>query len=74
MLSIKDMVKDNQKAHFQYYFDGALWFKTEVGNFEFPVPVSDLGTASVKNEEKALLLMRYIRKHIDFIEKAKENN
>lgn len=62
-ISIKDMVKDNKQATFLYYRDGDLWYATEDG-FKFPVPVSDVGNATFPATEKALLLMRYIRKHL----------
>lgn len=39
------------------------------GYFKFPVPISDIGNATFNREEKALLMMRYIRKHIETIEK-----
>jgi hypothetical protein len=39
--------------------------------FEFPVPITDIGTATFHNAEKALLLMRYVRKHLDMLEEAK---
>ena len=35
--------------------------------FEFPVPISDIGTATFLAEDKALLFMRYIRKHLDLL-------
>lgn len=62
-MNIKDMVKDNKQATFQYYRKGELWYKTECG-FMFPVPVSDVGDGTFNATEKAMLLMRYIRKQI----------
>lgn len=62
-----------KNAHVTSYSDGQLWYKTDDG-FEFPVPVGDInevGNATFKSTEKAILLMRYIRKHINFIEKAR---
>ena len=64
MRSIKDMVKDNQTVTFTHYSDGDLWYKTECG-FGFPVPISDIGTATFKATDKALLFLRYIRKHVN---------
>lgn len=66
------MVKDNKKVHFQYYRTGELWYKTEDG-FEFPVPIHDTGDACFLVEDKAILFMRYIRKHMESISKAKED-
>lgn len=68
ILNIKTMVENNKKARFVRYANGNLIYITECG-FEFPVPISDLGNATVNHEEKALLLMRYIRKHIQEVQK-----
>lgn len=71
-LSVKDMVKDNKKVSFSYYKDSELWYETQDG-FLFPVPTSDIGNATFLKEDKAILFMRYIKKHIDVLEK-KDNN
>ena len=60
-MSIKDMVKD-KKVTFSHYCDGYLYYTTECG-FKFPVPVSDIGTATFLNEDRAILFMRWIRAH-----------
>ena len=59
MKSILEMVK-NKKVNFNFYRSGELWYKTEDG-FDFPVPINDTGNAVFKNEDKAILFMRYIR-------------
>ncbi len=64
MRAIKDLVKD-QTAVFVRYQDGNLMYL--VKDFEFPVPLKDLGATIVHSEEKAILLMRYIRKHLELI-------
>lgn len=71
-MNLKEMVIDNKKVMFQFYRSGELWYKTETG-FEFPVPISDIGDSVFLNEDKALLFMRYIRKHIAYLEKAKQD-
>jgi hypothetical protein len=71
MSSIKDMVKDNKKVHFTFYRDRQLFYQTECG-FEFPVPIDNIGNATFLAEDKAILFMRYIRKHLETIEKARE--
>jgi len=68
-MNIKDMVKDNKKVRFTFYREGYLYYKTECG-FEFPVPISDTGEASFLAEDKAMLFMRYIRKHIEELKKG----
>lgn len=70
MHNLKDMVSGGKLVTFTHYFDGNLWYKTEDG-FSFPVPVSDIGTATFIASDRAMLFMRYIRKHLELIsEKA----
>lgn len=64
--STKEMVNNNQKVHFKFYRDGELWYATDCG-FEFPVPITDAGTATFLVEDRAILFMRYIRKHREYI-------
>ena len=66
MNTIKDMVKDNKQVYFQYYREGNMYYQTECG-FEFPVPLSDVGTATLLKQDKALIFMRYIRQHMSAI-------
>lgn len=33
--------------------------------FEFPVPLDDVGDATLEKEDKAIMFMRYIRKAIE---------
>lgn len=73
MNSIKDMVAGGKKVTFVHYRQNELWYTTECG-FEFPVPIEDIGDATFMASEKAMLLMRYIRKHIEFLNKAKAEN
>ncbi len=61
-MQIKDIVKD-QNAHFVFFRDQCLFYETDNG-FQFPVPVTETGSATFNSEEKAILLMRYIRKHL----------
>lgn len=63
-MRIKDHIVGNVK--FQYYRDGQLYYKTEPGML-FPVPIEDIGNATFLAEDKAILFMRYIRKHLESI-------
>ena len=63
---IKEMIRNNKKVTFEFYRQKELWYKTECG-FEFPVPIDDTGNGVFLNEDKAMLFMRYIRKHIESI-------
>lgn len=69
MTSIKDIVKGNN-AHFVYFRDRALFYETDDG-FQFPIPIDEAGSATFNAEEKAILLMRYIRKHMAETKKAR---
>jgi len=70
MLTLKEMVSPGKKVKFDYYRQGELWYVTDDG-FEFPVPTSDCGDACFLSEDKAMLFMRYIRKHIESIDRAR---
>ena len=61
MIDIKRAVKDKRNCVFAYYRDGSLWYRTHDDEL-FPVPVEDIGTATFLAVEKAILLMRYMRK------------
>lgn len=68
------MVRDNKKVKFLYYQQGELWYETETG-FKFPVPINDTQDGKFPAEDKALLYMRYIKRHIKMIEESiKETN
>lgn len=64
-----DFVKNDNKAYFQFYRNGVLYYNVKVCNgtdyYQFQIPIEDLGNATVENTEKALTLMRYIRKGLD---------
>jgi len=68
-MSIKEYVAGPVK--FKRYHKGNLWYVTENG-FEFPVPVEDTGDAEFLSMDKGMLYMRWIRKHLDVVEKAKQ--
>lgn len=68
---LKDMIKDHKKVRFSFYREQELWYITEDG-FEFPVPLHEVGNSTFMAEDRAILFMRYIRKHMELIEKAKK--
>lgn len=73
MISVREMVANDRKVRFTHFKAGELWYVTETG-FAFPVPVTDdkeIGDASFLAEDKAMLFMRYIRKHLAFLEQAR---
>lgn len=65
--NIKNMVKD-KKVTFVKYRKGELIYMTECG-FEFPVPIDDTGDGVFFAEDKAITFMRYIRLHIENIQR-----
>lgn len=67
---ITDYVKNGACVEFSFYRAGELWYVTDCG-FEFPVPITDVGNAVFLNKDKAILFMRYIRKHLESIEEGK---
>lgn len=70
MLTVAQMVKDNKRVDFIFYKDQSLWYKTEC-NFVFPVPLSEIGNTMFPANEKAIVFMRYIRKHHESVSGAK---
>lgn len=67
MRKIKDLVK-NKTVSFSHYRAKNLYYRVEGEDFEFPVPIEDTGEATFPSNEKALLFMRYIRKHLQTLE------
>ena len=61
MIDIKRAVRGGLQVRFLYYRDGSLWYSTYFDEV-FPVPIEDIGNATFNAEEKAILLMRYMRK------------
>jgi hypothetical protein len=80
---LMQMVGNNNQVQFVRYHDGQLWYVVAYTTgvlglpmdgeyFEFPVPVSDIGTATFLAKDRAMLFMRYIRKHMEMLEEAKK--
>ncbi len=69
--TIKELVIGNYNVTFQYYTCGNLWYKHDNG-FLFPVPISaaETGDGVFNNVEDARLFMRWMRKHIEFLNNA----
>jgi hypothetical protein len=67
-MDIKAIVKDNT-VRFVKYRKGFAYYAVRVPaegvDYVFPVPLSDVGDATLLASDKALLFMRYIRKAID---------
>lgn len=76
--AIKDVMRE--QATFVKYEDGKLWYQIIYKSdgmtalFDFPVPVDDAGGGSFGSSERALTLMRWVRKHIEFLNAAVVNS
>lgn len=70
MSTLKEMVSSGKVVRFVFYRAKELWYTTECG-FEFPVPIDDVGDATFLASDKAIMLMRYIRKHMAMLAEAK---
>lgn len=68
-MDIKSLYKTQEQVHFQYFRDGEFWYKTDSG-FLFPVPLVDLGKATLNATDKATLFVRYIRKYQETLTSA----
>lgn len=64
--NIAEIIKDN-KVCFSYYRAAVVyynvWYKKIA--YQFPVRLDDVGDATLMNEDKAIMFMRYIRKAIE---------
>ena len=64
-MDIKDIVKDNT-VHFARYRQGYAYYTvhvaTDAADYTFPVPLDDIGDATLLATDKAMVFMRYIRK------------
>jgi hypothetical protein len=70
MVDIKTLVGPGKTVKFVRYRKGELWYVAE-GGFEFPVPIEDTGDGEFLAEDRAAFFMRYIRKHLAYIEQAR---
>lgn len=62
--NLKDeVVGEDKKVKFIYLLNRQLWYRTNSG-FEFPVPVEDTDGAKFLADDRAMVFMKWIRKHI----------
>lgn len=63
--TITEIVKGNT-ANFSYYRAGVMYYSILVEDltYTFPVYLDDIGDATLNNQEKAIMLMRYVRRAI----------
>ena len=67
-MDIKEIVKNNE-VRFAFYRQGVAYYNVRVpsagSEYTFPVPLSDVGDATLLATDKALLFMRYIRQALE---------
>jgi hypothetical protein len=67
-MNVKDIVKDN-RVRFLRYPQGVMYYSVAApgasSEHMFPVPLGDIGDATLHAEDKAIIFMRYIRKAIE---------
>jgi hypothetical protein len=61
-LDIKEYVRGDAK--FCYYRKDNLYYECENG-YVFPIPIDDTGDASFPAQERAMMMMRWIRKALE---------
>lgn len=66
MIDLKTLIKDN-KVKFDFYRAGVMYYTvtSHCITHRFPVRLDDIGDATLLNEDRAILFMRYIRKAIE---------
>jgi len=68
-MEIKDIanIVKNNEVNILFYRAGVIYYGIEyLGiKYQFPVRLDDIGDATLLNKDKAILLMRYIRKAIE---------
>lgn len=67
---LKDCVSQTAKVTFLRYQNAELWYVCDNG-FEFPVPISDCGTACFNATDKSTFFMRWIRRHLEVLTHTK---
>jgi len=72
-MNIKDIVGNNNRVYFNRYKKGVFYYRVRATLdkddpnslrpvlLEFPVPVEDVGDATMLDEDRAMLFMRWIR-------------
>lgn len=65
-MTITEIVKDNQ-VEFSFYRAGNFYYRIKVKEayYLFPVPIDDIGQATLLASDKAIMFMRYIRQALE---------
>ena len=68
--SLRELVGPDKKVTFSHYKEGSLWYQCDNG-FSFPVPISDTDDAMFLAKDNSVVLMRWIRRHLKYLEEVK---
>lgn len=65
-MSLVDIIKKSERAFFLRYRHQMMYYGVMVDGilYEFPIPLEDIGDATLHNSEKSIMVMRYIRRAI----------
>ena len=69
--TLKELVTGGRFARFHHFKDGYLFYNVDTFDFLFPIPIEDTDDGEFTAMMKAVTLMRWIRKHLDEIDKGK---
>lgn len=51
--------------------DGAVWYTTGLSNFDFPIPLTEVGSSTFGQVEKGVTLLRWLKKHFEMLQKER---
>lgn len=74
--TIVQLAKSPVPVEFVRYQDQTLWYRAtyflddDPDVFEFPVPCDDTGTGVFLAQDKPIFFMRWMRKHLAFLQKS----
>ncbi len=69
-MTVKECVGPGRFVRFDRYCDNNLWYVCDNG-FNFPVPIDDAREAVFNATEPSMLFMRWIRRHLDWLKKCR---
>jgi len=66
-LELKNIIKKDLFVNFSFYRAGNLYYtiEHEGSYYSFPVPLDDIGDATMLAKDKSIIMMRYIRKALE---------
>jgi hypothetical protein len=67
MPTVGELVKNDNRVKFEFFRSGNFYYTVTIPQhvYEFPVPVEDIGNATIHSYDKAITFMRWIRKAIE---------